>query len=385
MKNIYRFTFALAALVLCAFLLVSCTRDTGTTDDNINSNGDVGILEPGTDNGDMTDNGIGNNNSNNVTTTNKTIAVIAKGESHAFWQSVKAGAEDAGKKYGYKITYRGPVSESPKDIPSQMEMVQTALSNKASGLVIATIGEGFADMLKQAYNLNIPVVQFDSGIWANDLQALDKANKNPILAWVATSNEKAAALAAENFYTSVKDEIASSDSYVLGVIQHDETQTGIDRAKGFIDKFSLLAEADESTKGKCVIEKEVKPGDADNAYKTALEALYEKGADAIFMTNEGVVKQVYDAIGASGSKYDKIKFCGYDAGTKQIEWMKKTTGPKLVGAVAQDSYQIGYQAVEQCVFALEDKEVTAEVAIAGTWWNAMNVDDMIDRNLVYEG
>lgn len=374
MKNTLRVISLAFALMLCAFILVSCTKDTGTTDDNINNNGDVGILDPGTDTGNSA-----------VSNTNMTIAVIAKGESHAFWQSVKAGAEDAGKKYGYKITYRGPVSESPKDIPSQMEMVQTALSNKAAGLVIATIGEGFVDMLKQAYNANIPVVQFDSGIWENDLAALDKANKNPIIASVATSNEKAAALAAENFYAIVKDEIAASDSYVMGVIQHDETQTGIDRAKGFIDKFAQLVEANESTKGKCVIESEIKPGDADNAYKTALEALYEKGADAIFMTNEGVVKQVYDAIGASGSKYDSIKFCGYDAGTKQIEWMKKTTGPKLVGAVAQDSYQIGYQAVEQCVFALEDKEVSAEVAIAGTWWNSMNVDDMIERNLVYEG
>ena len=49
----------------------------------------------------------------------KTIAVVAKGESHAFWQSVKKGAEDAGKKYGYKITFRGPASESAKDLPSQ--------------------------------------------------------------------------------------------------------------------------------------------------------------------------------------------------------------------------------------------------------------------------
>ena len=31
----------------------------------------------------------------------KTIAVVAKGESHAFWQSVKAGAEAAGKEKGY--------------------------------------------------------------------------------------------------------------------------------------------------------------------------------------------------------------------------------------------------------------------------------------------
>ena len=315
----------------------------------------------------------------------KTIAVVAKGESHAFWQSVKAGAEAAGAKYGYKITFRGPASESAKDLPSQMEMVQTALSNNATGIVLATIGEGFVDLLTQAKDSGIPVVQFDSGIWANDVAALDAADKNPLVAHVATSNYLAAGTVAENFYAAIKEDIAAADKYIIGVIQHDETQTGIDRAAGFIDKFEELAEADASTKGKVKIEKEVKPGDADNAYKAALEALAEKGAAAIFMTNEGVVKQVYDAIGAAGTKYDVIKFAGYDAGTKQIEWMKKTTGPKLVGAVAQDSFQIGYQAVEQAVMALEGKEITEKVDIAGAWWDATNVDEMIEKNLVYQG
>lgn len=321
----------------------------------------------------------------NQATDTKTIAVVAKGESHAFWQSVKAGAEAAAKENGYTITFRGPASESAKDLPSQQEMVQTALSNNVDGLVLATIGEGFTDMLAQAYDKKIPVVQFDSGIWANDVTALNNQSKNPILSSVATSNRLAAALAAEKFFEAVKADIAAADKYVVGVIQHDETQTGIDRAGGFIDKFKELADADATTKGKYVIEKEVKPGDADNAYKTALEALYEKGAAAVFMCNEGVVKQVYDAITASGGKYDNVKFCGFDAGTKQIEWMKKTTGAKLVGSVAQDSYKIGYNAVLQCINALEEKEVSAEVAIAGAWWDATNVDEMVKNNLVYEG
>ena len=316
---------------------------------------------------------------------NKTIAVVAKGESHAFWQSVKAGAEEAGKKYGYKITFRGPASESAKDLPSQQEMVQTALSNNSTGLVLATIGEGFTDFLAQAYDKKIPVVQFDSGIWEKDVKALDSQKKNPIKSSVATSNKLAAGLAAKNFFEAIKDDIAKADKYVVGVIQHDETQTGIDRAGGFIDKFKELAEADASTKGKVVIEKEVKPGDADNAYKTALEALYEKKASAIFMSNEGVVKQVYDATSAANGKYDNVKFCGFDAGSKQIEWMKATKGPKLIGSVAQDSFQIGYNAVEQAVFAIEGKEVKESVAIEGAWWNAENVDEMVKKNLVYEG
>lgn len=322
---------------------------------------------------------------NGGTDSGKTIAVVAKGESHAFWQSVKAGAEAAGKEYGYKITFRGPASESAKDLPSQMEMVQSALSNNSSAIVLGTIGEGFVDMLSQAKDAGIPVVQFDSGVWAKDIEALDSMGKNPIVSSVATSNYMASNLVAEKFFEAIKADIAKADKYIVGVIQHDETQTGIDRASGFVDKFTELAEADESTKGKVKIEKEIKPGDADNAYKTALEALSEKGANAIFMTNEGVVKQVYDAIGAAGAKYDKIVFCGYDAGTKQIEWMKKTEGPKLVGSVAQDSYRIGYEAVVQAVLAAEGKEIEQKVDISGAWWNSENVDKMLQDNLVYEG
>ena len=44
--------------------------------------------------------------------TSKTIAVVAKGESHAFWQSVKAGAVAAGEKYGYKVTFQGAEQQS---------------------------------------------------------------------------------------------------------------------------------------------------------------------------------------------------------------------------------------------------------------------------------
>lgn len=317
----------------------------------------------------------------------KTIAVVAKGESHAFWQAVKRGAEDAAKKYGYSLTFRGPASESSSDLPSQKEMVQTALSNNVSGLVIATIGEGFADMLTQAYDKNIPVVQFDSGIWEADINTLNAQNKNPIVSTVATSNKDAAALCAENFFNLIKTDISKSNGiYVVGVIQHDETQTGIQRAEGFVEKFKELADSDATTKGKYKIEKEVKPGDANNAYIDALNALVEKGANAVFMSNEGVVKQVSDAIAANSGKYDGIVFAGFDAGTKQIQWIKKgDTTTKLAGSVAQDSYSIGYNAVEQCIFAIEGKEVKETVDISGQWYDKNNIDKLMEDNIVYEG
>ena len=312
----------------------------------------------------------------------KTIAVIAKGESHAFWQAVKAGAQKAADERGYKLTFQGPASETAADVPNQITMVQTALSNNVDGIVLATIGTGFGELLNQAYDKEIPVVTFDSGLF-------DKGDitdgKNPIVAHVATSNVAASAVNGEKLFEAIKDEIAKATAeapYVIGVIQHDQTQTGIDRAKGFTDKFVELADADATTKGKYRIEKEVKDGDANQAYVSALESLYEKGVKAVFMCNEGVVKQVYDATKSAEGKYDGIVFSGFDAGTKQLNWIKEDGTPKLIGSVAQDSIEMGYQAVMQCINAIEGKEVK-DVAIAGQWYNKENLIDMLDSNLIY--
>ena len=312
----------------------------------------------------------------------KTIAVIAKGESHAFWQAVKAGAEKAAKEKGYELTFQGPANENPESVPSQITMVQTALSNNVDGIVLATIGSGFNELLTQAYDKNIPIVTFDSGLKApEDITA----GKNPIKAHVATDNKAAANINGEKLFEAIKAEIAAATAeapYVVGVIQHDETQTGIDRAQGFIDKFVALADADETTKGKYKIEKEVKPGDANLAYKDALEALHEKGAKAIFMTNEGVVKQVYDATKAAAGKYDSIIFSGFDAGTKQLTWMKEDGTPKLVGSVTQNSIEMGYQAVLQCIAAIEGG-TPADKKIDGTWYTKQNMLELVESNLAY--
>jgi len=42
-----------------------------------------------------------------------TIAVVPKGTSHVFWQSIHAGAAKAAKELGVTIVWRGPLREAP--------------------------------------------------------------------------------------------------------------------------------------------------------------------------------------------------------------------------------------------------------------------------------
>ena len=311
----------------------------------------------------------------------KTIAVIAKGETHAFWQAVKAGAEAAGKEAGYKVTFRGPTAESEEYVGSQREMVQAALNNPSvKAIVLATIGLGFTDELTAAYNKGIPVVEFDSGLYSGGADIAE--GKDPTIGSVATDNKAAAGVVAENFYAYLKAQNVLVDGYKVGIIQHDSTATGIDRAAGFKEGMEKLAAEDGI---ELDINVQVKANNAGE-YKLGLTALKEWGAQSIFMTNEGVVNEVFPEISDNAATYKDILFCGFDAGTNQYNWMKDG-GEKwalLVGSVAQDSYGIGYNAVKLAIAKLEGKEVK-DVGIAGVWYNKDNIDEQKDKNIFYMG
>ena len=322
-----------------------------------------------------------NKGGNETGDTKGTIAVIAKGETHAFWQAVKAGAEQAGKDYGYKVTFRGPTAESEEYVGAQREMVQAALNTKdIKALVLATIGLGFGEELNAAYEKGLPVVEFDSGLYNGGADIT--SGKNPVIGGVATDNKAAAAVVADNFYAHLKAEGKAVNGFKVGVIQHDSTSTGLDRAGGFVEKIQALATADGVTLDIKVEAKTNTTGE----YKLGLTALKEWGAGAIFMTNEGVVNEVYPEVKNDVAAYKDILFCGFDAGTNQYDWIKDNgqTCAHLVGSVAQDSYSIGYRAVELAAKKLAGETVSS-VGIAGRWYNAENIDELKEQNIFYMG
>ena len=310
-----------------------------------------------------------------------TIAVVAKGETHAFWQAVKAGAVDAGKEAGYNVTFQGPTSESESEVPNQRNMVESALNTKdIKAIVLATIGTGFVDQLVAAYDKGLPVVEFDSGLYSNGADITE--GKDPTIGSVATDNRKAGGVVAQNFYAYLKAQNVLVNGYKVGVIQHDSTSTGIDRAEGFIEKIEELAKADSIT---LEINRQEKQNNAGE-YKLGLTALKEWGAQAIFMTNEGVVNEVFPEVKDNAGDYKSILFCGFDAGTNQYDWIKDAgkSCALLVGSVAQDSYNIGYKAVELAIKKLAG-ETVEDVGIAGVWYNAENIDEQKEKNIFYMG
>lgn len=317
----------------------------------------------------------------------KMISVVSKGESDSFWSRVKAGCIDCGDEHGYNVVYHAPEATDASHLPKALEYMQNGLSNGAKGIVLASICEGFTDSLALAYDLGIPVVQFDSGVYTADIKALDKMGKNPIVATVKTDSYKASGLCAENCFKKVKSDIAAAKDgeYLVGAIQYEQSKTAEERIGGFIDKFKELAEADPLTAGKCKFSVEVKPDETNNNYKTALEALAEKGARLVYAANNTSLLQVSDAILASNGRYDDMKFAAFDSSTAVVDWFKRETGPELLGGIVQNTIEMGYRAVECAVLAAEGKKYSKEIYIDGIWFDKNNIDELVEKNIAYLG
>src|ERR1041384_4666074 len=65
------------------------------------------------------------------------IAVIPKGTSHVFWQSIHAGAEKGAQELGVRIIWRGPLRED--DRASQVSEVEGFVTRGISGIVLAAL------------------------------------------------------------------------------------------------------------------------------------------------------------------------------------------------------------------------------------------------------
>ena len=122
-----------------------------------------------------------------------TIAVIPKGTSHVFWQSIHAGAEKAARETGSTIIWRGPLREDDRD--SQVSEVEGFVSRGVSGIVLAPLDEvALAPPVADAVRRGIPVVVIDSGLKGNDY-----------VSFVATDNRQGGRLAGDHLAGLLKD------------------------------------------------------------------------------------------------------------------------------------------------------------------------------------
>jgi len=330
------------------------------------------------------------------------IPVISKGFQHQFWQTVKMGSEDAAKKYGVDITFEGPPTEA--DIQPQVQMLVNAMAKSPAAIALAALDtNSVMDQLNEAIRRKIPIIGFDSGV--------PNAPKGSIYATAATDSYAAAGVAAEKMFPALKDRImAATPEKPVTIVDFNQDATSMSvtsRGKGFRDKMIQLIvaagrskadikvtgnpayiAADSPTGGKAIVIDVVVPAspkdtDATNSASAILNQVKSNNVLGIFCSNEGTARAVLTATNdgsALPTQYTGLLVVGFDAGKAQKAAVRNKY---FFGAITQDPYQIGYQAVELAYKAVKGEKV-ADVDTGAKFYDASNMDQTDIARLLYD-
>ncbi len=262
----------------------------------------------------------------NKTGGKKVIAVIPKGVSHFFWQSVHAGAEAAGKEMNVEIVWNGPARET--DYTGQINIVEDAINRRVDGLVIApSHRDSLVPVVERAQREGIPVTIFDSGIGTEQY-----------VSYVATDNRQGGASAAERLAQKLggKGKVA-----VLGVkagsVSTDE------REQGFQETIK------QKYPGIQVVAFQYGESDRALSLDRATDILTaHTDLDGFFASNESSTVGVVQAL-KQKSLAGKVVLVGFDSSPNLIEDLKAGAIDSLV---LQNPYKMGYEAVKSIVAKL---------------------------------
>lgn len=266
------------------------------------------------------------------------IAVMPKGTAASYWQAVKAGAEQAGKEENVDIVWQGPSSEG--NITEQINLVQTQVTNKIDGIVIAACdADALVKPLQDARAKNIPVVTIDSGV----------KDKDVALTYIATDNVEGGRRAAD----ALAKAMGEKGTVGLLIFQKGAASSD-DREKGFeegIKKYPGIK-----------LVSTLEANDPQKSTDTTINMLTANpNLGGIFAANEP------NGIGAANvlkqkGLVGKVKLVAYDSSPEEIKAVEEGA---IQATVVQDPYQMGYKGVKTVLKAIKKEPVTDKFIDSG--------------------
>lgn len=249
-----------------------------------------------------------------------TIAVIPKGTSHVFWQSVHAGAAKAAKESDVTILWDGPATEGER--AEQIRIVEDMITRRVDGIVLAPLDDqSLVPVIEKAQKAGIPLTIFDSG-----------AKTEAYVSFVATDNYLGGVKAAEEMARLLggKGDVALV-KYAPGSASTTE------RENGFTETISKKSP-------------DVKIRDAQYAQTTVSTALgvvedmltKNPNLAGIFACNESTAVGTVQAIRSRGL-VGKIKMVGFDCSPQLQAALKEKA---LDALVVQNPFKMGYEGVK---------------------------------------
>lgn len=256
----------------------------------------------------------------------RVIAVIPKGTSHFFWQSVHAGAESAAKELGVEIMWKGPEHEN--DNAAQTNIVEDAINRRVDGIALApTHKDALVPIVERAQRENIPVAIFDSGIGTENY-----------VSYIATDNHQGGVVAAERLAAKLggKGKVA-----ILGVkagsVSTDQREAGFKET--ITQKYPGIE----------VVAFQYGEADRARSLDRATDILTaHPELNGFFASNESSTVGVVQALKQKGLA-GKVILVGFDSSPNLIDDLKAGAIDSLV---LQNPFKMGYESVKAIVAKL---------------------------------
>jgi ribose transport system substrate-binding protein len=288
-----------------------------------------------------------------------TLAVIPKGTTHVFWQSVEAGAREAAEEHGVRIFWRGPLRES--DRGGQIEVVQQFVSQRVDGIALAPLdSRALRSPVADANRRGLPVVIFDS--------ALEGEPGRDFVSFVATDNRAGGEAGGDK----LAELIGGSGSVVMMRYLVGSASTA-DREEGFLDAIRAHAEI------RVLSDNQYAGASASEAHQRATNMLgVLREADAIFTPNESSTYGMLLALRQAGLAGRKT-FVGFDASPPLIEALRSG---EIDALVVQNPRHMGYMAVTALVQHLRGDPPPQRIDTGVAVVTRDNLDDPDIRELL---
>jgi len=248
------------------------------------------------------------------------IAVVPKGTTHQFWQTIRAGAESAGREFNVQVLWNGPKSET--DIQDQIDIINNFANQGVDGICLAaTDRRSLVAPVEALMRRGIPVIVIDSGIDAD-----------VALSFIATDNVAAARQGAETLGRLLNGQgKVAVMPFLRGAGTSDEREQGC--LAGLAAFPGITAFSTDHTNS-----------DSAEAQKV-METLLAQHPDlaGVFACNEPNVVGVASVLKTRGLD-GRVKVVGFDASPAEIDYLRAGVVQALV---VQNPFRMGYEGVKQ--------------------------------------
>jgi ribose transport system substrate-binding protein len=270
-----------------------------------------------------------------------TIAVIPKGTSHIFWQSIHAGAARAARELDVDIIWRGPLRED--DRSAQIAEVEGFISRGVSGIVLAPLDDtALVGPVADATRRGIPVVVIDSGLKGTDH-----------ISFVATDNRASGRMAGDG----LKAMLRQGGKVVLLRYQEGSDST-TEREEGFLESIRTASTM------QVLSDNQYGGTDVETAYRRS-ETLLSRfktpdgqlDVQGIFTPNESTTLAMLRVLQDNGWA-GKVTLIGFDASDTLVKGLESG---HIQGLVLQDPVKMGYLGVQTMVSHLRGQPVERRI------------------------